>query len=533
MMAKPERMMDALAYNSANHPNDVAIVCGEKNYTWAEYDKLTDTMAANLLKRGIKRGDKVALNAPNIPEWLIAYWALSKIGACVVALNVRFRKQELEYTLNQSDCVAMISIGLMKSPYGDFDFVEYLGGLRGAFPDVAQYFFIGGVGESGFSGAIDFAELLKEPSKEDAQALNMAKGKVVGDDPMVIIFTSGTTGKPKGAVITQKSQIECAYAEAIHLKADSNDSMVVAQPLNHVAGITCAVVALMLSGGKVILQPFFVPSQHIDLLKQHQPTFFGGVTTMIVYVFKDPTFTPDAVKGARLALTGGSNVEPELMEQMLTYLPHCKMVNLYGLSECSGGVILSTFDDDRELLLSSIGKPLPGHEVKIVDGEGSFLPPGEIGELVLTGGSVGAGYYNMAHETAETFRPFGLMTGDMGYVDQRGYVFLKGRKKEMYIQGGYNIYPAEIENALTSHPDVVMAAGIGVPHAELGEVGRVYVVPAPDSVIDQGVLVDYLKQHIANYKIPRQFVFVDDLPMTPTGKVAKAQIKQEYMAAGA
>ena len=532
MIDKPETMMKIIENGVKRFPDRTVIVCGDRPLTWKEFDEVSDIVAANLLKQGIRRGDKIGLNAPNLPEWLIAFFALAKIGAVAVALNVRFRQAELEYMLNHSEAVGLISIGPLKSAFGDFDFVEYIKGLRGKFRGVKQYYFIGAENTGDFSEAQPFKELLGSPSTEDKKALAEAKAQVQPGDPLIIIYTSGTTGKPKGAVITQKSLIACAHGQVLQTEMNENDSMVVALPLNHVAGLTCAVLSLLVAGGRVILQPVFIPSEHLALCDKHKPSIFGGVTTMLIYAFKDPSFRPEMVASARLTMAGGSNVEPELMEQMIKYLPQSKTFNLYGLSECSGGVVMSTLEDTREILLNSIGKPIPGHKVTVVDEKLNPLPAGEIGEIMITGEAMAAGYYNQPEATKNTFLPQGLLTGDMGYMDEVGYVYLKGRKKEMYIQGGYNIYPAEIENVLTQHPMVALAAGIGVPDPDLGEIGRYYIVKAGADGLDEKELSTYLKERLANYKIPKQFVFVDELPLTPSGKVAKIQLKQQLAQEG-
>jgi len=299
-----------------------------------------------------------------------------------------------------------------------------------------------------------------------------------------------------------------------------------------VAGITCSVLSLLMVRAKVILQPFFIPSEMIGLCAEHKSTVFGGVTTMVAYIFKDPTFRPEALRSVRITMTGGSNVEPELMEQIIENVPQSKVMNLYGLSECSGGVVMSTLDDDKEALLNSIGKPLQGFQVKVVDDDRNERGANETGELMVIGDCVAAGYYNWPGATAEAFASGGVLTGDMGYVDEKGYVYLRGRKKEMYIQGGYNIYPAEIENILVRHPKVSMAAGIGVPDPVMGEVGRFYIIPSAGETLTPEELTQYLKEHLANYKIPRHFVFVEELPLTPAGKIHKALLKEQYMKQG-
>ncbi|MCG6911764.1 MAG: AMP-binding protein, partial [Deltaproteobacteria bacterium] len=203
-------------------------------------------------------------------------------------------------------------------------------------------------------------------------------------------------------------------------------------------------------------------------------------------------------------------------------------MNLYGLSESSGAVVLSPWESDFETTLRSIGKPIGDFRVKAVDEEGNELPTGETGELYFKGDAVVASYFRDADETADAFQDGWLKTGDMGYIDAQGYITLMGRKKEMYLQGGFNVYPVEVENLLTRHPKVMMAAGIGVPDAVLGEVGRFYIVPQPGTEPTEEEIIEYCRENLADYKVPRQIVFKAELPLTPVGKIMKSQLKEEY-----
>lgn len=524
-MNRPRRITEIIESSARERPDNTALVYEDRSYSYREFDEITDRIAANLLKMGIKKGSKVGINAPNIPEWLFSYAALCKIGAVTVALNIRYRETELDYILNQSDACALISVGLLKSPFGDFDFGEYYRSLRSRFPGLKRYIFIGG---GGFEDSYSFEDLLSAPSQADMGELRKSKAAVFPNDPAMIIYTSGTTGRPKGALITHKSQIASAYGQLLRVPIDENDSLVVAMPLNHVGGITTAVMYLMLARAKIILQRFFIPSEMVNLCHQHLATLMGGVPTMFAYIFRDPSFSTEMLKTTRLTLIGGSNVAPELMEQIRRFIPQTKVINSYGLTESSGGVLQSTLEDDRETLLYSVGKPIEGQTVKIVDDDMRPCPLGEVGEIFIEGDCVASGYYRLQEATKETFVHGGVRTGDMGYMDERGYVYLKGRKKEMYIQGGYNIYPAEIENVLSRHPGVSMVAGIGVLDPVMGEVGRFYIVPSTGVHVTSAELTAYLKEHLANYKIPRQFVFVDELPLTSGGKIQKSILKERY-----
>jgi acyl-CoA synthetase (AMP-forming)/AMP-acid ligase II len=522
---RPKTITEIIGSAAREKPNNTALVYSDRSYSYRELDEITDRIAANLFKTGIRKDSKVGINGPNIPEWLFSYIGLCKLGAVAVALNIRYRETELDYMLNQSDTCCLISVGLLKSPFGDFDFREYYRSLRPRFPNLKRYIFVGG---GGGPDSEAFEELLTAPSEADKADLSRAKTAVRPDDPAMIIYTSGTTGKPKGALITHKSQIASAYGQLLRVPIDERDSLVAALPLNHVGGITTAVMYMLMARAKIILQPFFIPSEMVKLCHEHQTTVMGGVTTMFSYIFRDPGFRPEMLKNIRITITGGANVGPELMEQIGRFIPRTRVINSYGLTECSGGVVQSTLEDDHETLLHSVGKPIEGQTVRIVDEKLRNLPPGETGELFIEGDSVAAGYYRWPQATQETFMGGGVRTGDMGFVDDRGYVYLKGRKKEMYIQGGYNIYPAEIENVLSRHPGVSMAAGIGVPDPVMGEIGRFYILPSTGADVTSEELTAYLKEHLANYKIPRQFVFVDELPLTPAGKVQKSALKEQY-----
>lgn len=220
-------------------------------------------------------------------------------------------------------------------------------------------------------------------------------------------------------------------------------------------------------------------------------------------------------------------MEPQLCREIVEKFPSTKLVNLYGLSETSGACIISPMNDSLEKVMQSIGKPIGDFQAKVIGKDGEELPPGEIGELAIQGACVVAGYDGLEDATKEAFSADGwLYTGDMAYLDEEGYVYLKGRKKEMYIQGGFNVYPVEIENLLTTHPKVAIAAGIGIPDPVFGEVGRYYILPKAGYEVTEDELLAFCRQHLADYKVPRQFVIVDDLPLTPAGKVQKSLLKQ-------
>ncbi len=517
---KTDTVWEALKQAAAEMTGRRMYVFKGKEIGFKEVDEASDRIAAGFLKLGFTKGDRIGLIGLNQPEWIYTYFAAAKIGAVIVALNVRYRDVELEYMLNQSGARGLVTI----TELGDMNYVDYFDDFRVKIPTVKDFIFIGG---PGFSGSHSFDDLMK--TEIDKGPLDKAKSAVKPDDLMIIIYTSGTTGKPKGAAISHKSQIASAFAQAEHARISEEDVMLIVLPLNHVGGITCSVLASLLSKVTGVL----IPAPDLDdIVKQsgtYKPTVFGGVPTLYTLLFMNESFKAFDSSHVNLAIAGGSNVEPPLLKQINEFFPNAKLMNLYGLSESSGAVVLSPWESDFETTVRSIGKPIGDFKVKVVDAAGSEVETGGVGELCFKGDAVCRGYFEMSDETAETFDKEGwLHTGDMGSLDEEGYIMLKGRKKEMYLQGGYNVYPVEVENVLVKHPKVLMAAGIGVADPVLGEVGRYYIVPLPGTEPTEDELKEYCKGLLADYKVPRQIVFRDVLPMTPVGKIMKKQLKEDF-----
>jgi fatty-acyl-CoA synthase len=509
-----------------------AYIFRDRHISFRDVDEASDRVAAGLLKLGVVRGDRIGMIGANQPEWLYTYFAAAKIGATVVALNVRYRDVELEYMLNQSQTRALVTI----TELGGFDYVGFFDSFRTQIPTVTDFIFIesdstpaDAIGK--FSGGHSYRGLLE--TAVDSTALAKARTAVVPDDLIIIIYTSGTTGKPKGAAISHKSQIASARAQVEHAGMTHEDSMLVVLPLNHVGGITCAILSSILAKAAGVLIPIPDPGDVVRQAAAYAPTVYGGVPTLYTILFMNPDFLKLDMSRVRLAICGGSNAEPALLTRIQEVFPNAKVMNLYGLSETSGAVVLSPWESDFETTVRSIGKPIGDFRVKVVDPAGAELPTGEVGELCFSADAVCRGYFRMPEETAETFDKDGwLHTGDMGCLDEQGYITLKGRKKEMYLQGGYNVYPVEVENLLGKHPKVLMAAGIGVPDPVLGEVGRYYIVPRPGTDPTEEELKAYCKQHLADYKVPRQIVFRESLPLTPVGKIMKLRLKEEFEKSG-
>lgn len=508
-------LAQALDAAARTWPDKPFLRAGEEAVTFGQLDRVSDRVASGLLAYGIRPGDRVAVAGPNQPEWLYLFFAAAKIGAPVVTLNVRYRERELDHMLNQSAARLLLT----PKAAGDFDFAAFYESFRHRVPSLDHVVFLDG---PGFPGSSSFDDLAGDV---DRDGLAAAASSTNGADPAVILYTSGTTGAPKGATLTHDSIRAAAAAQAAHLGTDDTDSYLGTMPFNHVGGITCTITAALLCGAEVALMPAFTPDDALRIIDRHRVTVAAGVPTM--YALMLPRADAYDLTSVRYAVVGGSNADPALCERIAATFPNARLSNLYGLSETSGACVLSRADDELATVSRTLGVPIGGFQVRVVGPDGQPVPRGEDGELQVRGECVCAGYWRLPDETAATFLPGGwLATGDVVAHEPDGHLVLRGRTKEMYLRGGYNVYPVEVENVLTGHPGVAMAAGIGVPDPVLGEKGRYYVVPRPGA--DRPAPDDlrrYCGDRLADYKVPDQVVIVDELPLTPSGKVAKTVLK--------
>ncbi|MDQ0378468.1 class I adenylate-forming enzyme family protein [Amycolatopsis thermophila] len=502
------RIFDALA-DAAGVPSAPGWLTGDRAITFAEMDRLSDRVAAGLLRRGIRHGDRIGVLGPTTPEWLVVYFAAAKIGAVVVGLSVRYRENELAHMLGDSGARLVVTV----PAHDGVDFVALLERLRDRLPHLDT--------------VVSFGDRSYDELSAEAGPPGEAKVAVAPDDPVMIIYTSGTTGTPKGAVLTHRGQLAAARAQARHMRLGEHDVLPVAVPLNHVSGITCCVLTALVARARAVLLPAFDPREVAGLFTRPGLTLWVGVPTMHTLLLNRPELESVDTSAVRLVVTGGANAEPALLDRLTTRFPNATVMNLYGLSETSGAVLMTAWDDDFETTVATVGHPLPDVEIRVAGPAGTDLPAGETGELLVRSPSLMAGYHGRPRETAETLAGGWLRTGDMACVTGNGAVRLRGRAKEMFVQGGFNVYPVEVENVLAAHPDVVLAAGIGVPDPVLGEIGRYYVVLAPGATTTAEELTAFCAGKIADYKVPKEIVVRDSLPLTPAGKIQKSRLLNE------
>ncbi len=486
-------------------------------WSWADVDAASDRLACGLLGLKLGRGDRIGIIGLNQIEWLLLFYAATKIGVAVVGLSVRYRDGELSTMLADSETRAVFTLGAHEG----FDFTAMLARLGPTLPALRHVIAIDGTGLN------SLAALAATPL--DAGRLALARRQVVASDVAMVIYTSGTTGRPKGAGLTHRSLLASAAAQAAHTRVTEDDLIHLANPLNHVGGITCGALTHLVGGGTAVLVAEFKADRMITLMQQYPPTLLAGVPTMLTLLLMNARIASVDLSRVRLVFSGGSNVDAVLLERLAARLPQATLMNLYGLTETSGAIVMTPWTRSPADLMTTIGTPFADAQLRIAGDDGRALPAGEVGELWFKGCGVVPGYIGAA--AGAGFSADGwLQTGDLGSADARGVITLKGRKKDLYIQGGFNVYPAEIEALVNRHPQVVMAAGIGVPDPVLGEVGRLYVVALPDSGLTEADLRQWCTDQLADYKVPRQVVLREALPMTPAGKIHKAALRAEAAA---
>jgi long-chain acyl-CoA synthetase len=486
-----------LTDSAARDPEHVALKLDDAELSYGRLDEGSARVAGLLRDRGLARGDRVGIMLPNVPYFAVCYYGVLRAGAIVVPMNVLLKRREVAFYLGDSGAKLMFAWE--------------------AFAQDAQ----AGADDAGAECVLvvpgEFERMLQgiEPVHELAETADA--------DTAVILYTSGTTGTPKGAELTNASLTRnCA---AIGALLDLGDGAVTlgALPLFHSFGQTCAMNATVAAGGTLTLVPRFDPGQALTVIQRDNVNVFQGVPTMYGAMLHHPGREQYDLSKLQLCASGGSAMPVELMRGFEAAFG-CKVLEGYGLSETSP--VASFNHPDRERKPGSIGTPIEGVEMKVVDDDGHEVPQGEVGEIVIRGHNVMKGYWGRPDATAEAIRDGWFHSGDMAIVDEDGYFFIVDRKKDMIIRGGYNVYPREIEEVLYEHPAVREAAVVGVPDDQYGEEVGAAIALKDGASASPEELRDFVKSHLAAYKYPRHVWFVEELPKGPTGKILKREIKR-------
>ncbi len=484
-----------LTESAQRDPSHVAIKLDDIELTYEQLNGATTYIAGLLRAHGVGPGDRVGIMLPNVPYFPVCYYGVLRAGGIVVPMNVLLKRREVAFYLSDSGAK------LLFAWHG--------------FAEDAQ----GGAEEAGTECLLvapgEFEQLVAAADPDPSVA------ETADDDTAVILYTSGTTGTPKGAELTHANLSGNAEGSRNLFGLGSEAITLGALPLFHSFGQTCGMNATLGGGGTLTLIPRFDPGKALEIIQRDRVNIFQGVPTMYGAMLHYPERERFDTSTLQLCASGGSAMPVELLRGFEEAF-HCKILEGYGLSESSP--VASFNHADRERKPGSIGTPIAGVQMRVVDEDDHEVPQGEVGEIVIRGYNVMKGYWHRPDATAETIRDGWLHTGDMGYVDEDGYFFIVDRKKDMIIRGGYNVYPREIEEVLYEHPAVREAAVLGVPHDEYGEEVGAAVALKDGATATPEELRDFVKEQVAAYKYPRQVWLVDDLPKGPTGKILKREI---------
>ncbi|MEU3851835.1 FadD3 family acyl-CoA ligase [Streptomyces sp. NPDC029554] len=523
-----ESVPDLIRTAAERYADVEAVVDGRTRVTYAELGARVDRAAAACLANGVEPGDRVGIWAPNTLDWITAALGAVSAGAVLVPLNTRFKGAEAADVLRRGG-VRLLFVT------GTFLGTSYVASLRRAagrgpgdgplpgLPALRRAVVFSADAPPGFLTWKDF--LASGEGVGEAEVRDRSRA-VCPSWPSDLIFTSGTTGRPKGAVITHAQTVRAYRIWSDLAGLTRGDRYLIVNPFFHTFGYKAGVLACLMRGATMIPQPVFNVDTVLAHLAAERVSVLPGPPTLLQALLDHPARDAHDLSALRLVVTGAAVVPLRLVERLRGELRVGTVLTAYGLSEAGGVVTMCRRGDDPAVIASTSGRAIPGTEVRVVGPEGRPLGPGTPGEVLVRGFNVMSGYHEDERATAEVLSPDGwLRTGDVGVLDGAGNLRITDRLKDMFVVGGFNAYPAEIEQRLGLHPDVADVAVIGVPDARLGEVGRAYVVRRPGALLTGDDLIAWARREMANYKVPRTVEFVAELPRNASGKVVKSALR--------
>lgn len=516
---------------SAFPENEALIDCATGvRFSYRELIRSANRLAGGLLRIGMSKGDPVALWSPNRWEWIITQWALAKIGAVLVSVDPNAQRRQLEYLLTQSDCKTLLMAeGQKGSEYleiiaeigdagpGNFSFA--------AFPELRNIILIGNRPQPGM---LSWKEILDTGGEFSDPSLSERQRSCRDEDVVTLLYTSGTTGAPKGVMSTHRGIVNTTLASAENQRLTEKDRLCLSVPLSHMFGCVCIALAAVLKGATLVLPTRFSdPSSVLEAIEKEGCTALYGSPASFIAVMDHPRFRSFKKKTLRTGIMGGAQCPIEVMKKVVEEMGLEEVVIGYGQTESSSWITQTRPDDPLERRVSTVGKPLPGVEVKIIDSLSGQEPPGgTTGEICARGFNM-KGYYKMPAATANAIDAEGwLHTGDLGIMDPDGYLRTSGRLKEVINKGGEILYPTEIEEILFSHPKISNAQVFGVPDKELGEEIAAWIQLEEGTGVTEEEIVRYCRNRLPSKHLPRYLKFVKEFPMTPLGKVQKFKLRE-------
>lgn len=521
-------LSDYVKKHAAEKPDSRAFIVGDTVTSFEEFHKRTEKLAKYLLKIGVKKGDRIAYICTAQPEFFYLFAAAARIGAIIVGMGVRFTPRELDYIISNSRAEYVYC----RANFGpDIDYQEKLKEVLPNTPWVKQVIVIGGLPV--LSRATSYEEIMAANYDDMDQALNQRESSLDTSDGLLIVYTSGTTGSPKGALMSHQNIIHVAAITADELGSDHDSVWLNHMPVNHVSGATEIGASAMIKGATQVLLDAFHPQVTLQCIQQYKVTTFGQVPTMYAMEFALPNFDEYDLSSLQCCVVSGSPLSEELAFKI--YHKMCPNIsNDLGMTETAGLCTFTRKGAPPAEIASTVGRVPPEFEFKVVDRDRKEVQVGETGEIAYRGTNVIREYFMLPEATARAIDAEGwFYSGDLVMVSEDGQLHMMGRLSEMYITGGNNVYPAEIEEVIGNFENVLLVACLGVPDPIWGEVGRAYIVPKPGAAIDEEKLKAYLATQLTAYKIPRQYIYRNMLPLTSIGKVEKKLLKQEMMQEGA
>ncbi len=534
-------MFDEIAWK---YPDNDALVYPHegRRWTYAELQRDANILARGFMAMGVKKGDHVAIWATNVAEWVLTLFATEKIGAVLVTVNTAYKQFELEYLLDQSDSTTLVMIKSFK----DSNYIEHLraicpeimtckpGEINSAtLPRLKNVVYVGDR-EDMLPGMYNFEDLytMAESVSEEERAAVQASIDI--HDVTNMQYTSGTTGFPKGVMLTNYNIVNNGKAIGDRMAFTEKDRLCIVVPFFHCFGMVLAITACFTHGSTMVGVPIYNPLTVMQAIQMERCTAFHGVPTMYIGMLEHPEFKNFDFSTMRTGIMAGSPCPIKVMEQVIRDMHMPEICITYGLTEASPAMTMSATTDPIELRVTTVGKRMPHCEVKVVDPDtGEECPHGVPGELMARGYNIMLGYYNMPEATALAITPDGwLHSGDIGTEDDNGYFKITGRLKDMIIRGGENIYPREIEEYLYTNPKVSDVQVVGVPDKKYGEEVMACVVLAEGAEATEAELIDYVKQGLSRFKAPHYVMFVKEFPMNAAGKILKYRLREmgiEYL----
>jgi fatty-acyl-CoA synthase len=529
--------IEVLDEAAERYADKTAVIFKEQEVTYRDLHDRVTKLARGLVEIGIRKGEHISIWLPNSLEWIICKFAIIKAGGVMVPVNTRYKAKEAEYILKQSESTTLF----MTEKFLQIDFVamfrEICPEVGAAHPErlacksVPELRRVILVSEQDIPGFLKYSEVMEKGKDYTADGkLDEIKRSVMPSDIVNIQYTSGTTGQPKGAMLTHRMLLG-AYSITQILQLTEKDRLILPLPFFHCFANLNGLLPFMMTGGSVVLMDAFDPEEELRLIEKYRCTVIYGVPTMYTMMLNHPKFETFDLSSLRTGNLGGSPPPIKLVKDIIGKMGVRDLTANYGMTENSCSICATRIGDPPEIIASTVGRPFPLVEAKVVDiGTRKPVPQGQSGIVYVKGPYVMNGYYNKPDETKKAVDPDGwLNTGDLAKVDPNGNFTITGRHKDLIMPGGENVSPAEVENVIFEHPGVKAVEVIGVPDERLGELVMAYIILKEGFQCTQEEILKFCKPRMANFKVPKYVLFVDEFPMTPTGKIQKFRLREDAL----